>query len=1095
MSRNLACRISFSKLAMPFFAAALLVWPALAAAQTVTGTLQGTVTDTSGGVLPGAGIAIQSRETGQQRNLTTNARGAYTATFLPIGKYRVEASLSGFGSVVRENVEVTLNNTTVENFSLDPKVSAQVRVTAEAPHIDTTDQEIKGSLNEKQIMDKPTLAVGSFLSLAEIFAGFNENPTSGQNNPTASSGSSINFNGTGTRGATFQINGVNNDDSSENQNRQGVALATIKEFQVITNNFSAEFGRGYGTVVLVQTKSGTNEIHGDAYEYHQSSLWNEKSYFSQSQPKPVNHRDEYGATAGFPIMRDSLFGFLAFDQTEFEGEQGRTRDLFLPSELALPRLTRGNDTPANRAFIDNILSRYPKNATPNDARSTRTLTTTINFNQPDKDYSGRLDWVPGSSNQVSTRYQYTHQLREADDLIIGEQALQDNTQQNYGLTFTHLFSSLTVGEFRYGLGLRSTNVDIAAGNDTPIVRFTTPVASATIGNAGNFPIHRKQTDNQFVYNFSTMLGTRHFIRAGTDIRRQKLDDLADNNSRGSWSFTATCGGTTYSSAYAAFLDGCVSTFTKSYGPFFLENRINEYNVYAQDDWQALSNLTLNLGVRYEYVAAPYEVQNRVNYGYGADKYVEPRFGFAWAPKFEGGFLGWLTGGPGNFSVRGGYGHYHGRVFQSIFSQTGASVRTNPPNALNLTITNSLNVADPTNGFVFTPGPQTTRHAETLINPDLKMPYTRQWNVTFERRMPFDSTLRISYTGNHGVGLLQYDLGNLPVTPEQGGIVVVNDPNNAPAPGFPDLRGKKIDKVAADFKCAGTGLPGIPVNATCPVPVPIADNEISLRVPRTNERRPDPRYTTNLLISNGSTSDYNGLQIEWQKNFSHGLQFLASYTFSKAIDEGSEATFVGTGDTNITGPDKNFARGLSRFDTRHRFVFSGSYLLPIFRDRTDLLGSVLGGWTFSAVVRIASGTPFTVIDTGEGDINFDGFSENRPVIVDNSVNHHTIDNPNTSQQELPATAFRRGTPADNVSSLVGRNTFFVDSTRTVDVGLYKSFLISPVSVNLRFEVYNLFNRTQFGFPVNNLNLSNFGQIVSTANGYSPRTLQAAVRISI
>src|SRR5262249_9807312 len=163
------------------------------------------------------------------------------------------------------------------------------------------------------------------------------------------------------------------------------------------------------------------------------------------------------------------------------------------------------------------------------------------------------------------------------------------------------------------------------------------------------------------------------------------------------------------------------------------------------------------------------------------------------------------------------------------------------------------------------------------------------------------------------------------------------PNNAPAAGFPDLRGKKFDKIAADFRCAGTGLPGIPVNATCPNPVPIADNEISLRVPRTNERRPDPRYTTNIFIRNGSTSDYNGLQLDAAKTFSQGLQFLASYTYSLTMDEGPEATFVGAGDTNFTGPNRDFARGLSRFDTRHRFVFSGSYLLPIFKQRTDLVG--------------------------------------------------------------------------------------------------------------------------------------------------------------
>ena len=403
-----------------------LLSPALLVAQTVTGTLQGKAADVGGGVLPGVTIAIVSTETGQERTLTTNERGFFSATFLPIGRYRVTASLSGFGSVLREKVEVTLNSTTVVDFTLDPKVSEQVRVTAEQPHIDTTDAEIKQSLSAKQIEAKPTLTPGSFLSLAEVFTGFQENPTSGQNNPTLSSGSSINFNGTGTRGATFQINGINNDDASENQNRQGAALSTIKEFQVITNNFSAEFGRGYGAVVLVQTKSGTNDLRGDAYVFYQNNSLNEKSYFARSQPKPENHRAEYGFTAGFPIIRDDLFGFVSLDRTERKGKTDYARDLFLSSELAAPRLTRGNDNPANRAFIDSILARYPQGVTSNDPRSNRTYATQINFNQPDEDYSGRLDWNATASNQVTTRYQYTHQIREADDVIVGEQAPQNN---------------------------------------------------------------------------------------------------------------------------------------------------------------------------------------------------------------------------------------------------------------------------------------------------------------------------------------------------------------------------------------------------------------------------------------------------------------------------------------------------------------------------------------------------------------------------------------------------------------------------------------------------------------------------------------------
>jgi outer membrane receptor protein involved in Fe transport len=1080
------------RLALSALLAVAAAFPA--SAQTVTGTLQGTVTDSDRGALPGVSIAVRGTETGFERNLVTNERGAYNATFLPLGTYRVTASLPGFGSVIRDNVQIELNKTTIADFVLDPRATAEVRVTAEPPRINTVNGEIKESLTAEAIQAKPTANPGSFLSLAEVFAGFQENPTAGQNNPTASSGSSINFNGTGTRGATFQINGINNDDSSENQNRQGVALSTIQEFQIITNNFTAEFGRGYGAVVLVQTKSGTNDLHADAYAFHNDTEWNDKSHFSSSLPKPVSTRTQYGMTAGFPVMRDNLFAFLAADRTDLSGERVVTRDVFTAADLARPRLTRGNDTPENRAFIENILARFGT-LTPNDPRTPRTWSGFQDFEFPDEDYSARADWQPGESDTVTARWQYTRQIRDADDVILGEAALQNHKQQNYGATWTHVFSSRTIGEARYGLGLRDTNVDIKAGNDTPIVRFTGTTFASTIGNAGGFPIHRDQTDHQFVYNHSTMFGSNHFVKAGTDIRLQQLDDLADSNSRGSWSFTASCAGTTYPNQYAAFLDGCVNSYTKGYGPFALENRINEYNVYLEDSWQPFSNLTLNAGVRYDYVEAPSEADDLLDYGFDDDTdNVAPRVSFAWSPKAEGGFLGSLTGGPGNFSIRGGYGIYYGRIFQSVFSQTGSSLRTNPPNALSLNPTNSLNVADPTNGFVFIPGPQTTRHMITVAEPDLEMPYTHQWNLTVERNLPWNSAIRVSYTGTRGEGLLRFSLDNLAVTPAQGGIVVVDHPNNAPLPGFPDLRGVRIDRVAADWRCAGTGfLPGLAVNATCPVPVPIAPNEISLRAPRTNERRPDPRYTTNLLVSNGAETEYDGLQVEIVKRLSQGLMFQTSYTYSKAKDNVSEATAVGTGDSNQTGPNGKFAWGYSRFDTRHRFAFNGSYLLPFFRNRTDLLGSLLGNWQVGVFVKIASGTPFTVVDSAGGDIDWDGFSENRPVIVDRGVEGRTIDDQGSAQEDLPRSAFRRATPEDSVDDLVGRNSFFTDGVRNVDLGVYKTFLLPwDHSLSVRFEVFNVFNRVQFGFPDNNFNNATFGQILSASNQYLPRTIQLGAR---
>src|SRR5437762_3493627 len=364
-------------------------------------------------------------------------------------------------------------------------------------------------MTSKEIMDRPNANPANFLDLASVFAGFDENPTSGQNNPTASSGSSVNFNGSGTRGTTFQINGVNNDDSSENQNRQPVSLATIKSFQIISNNYSAEFGRGYGAVVLVQTKSGTNAMDGEVYEYGQRSRWNSKNYSQRinSLNKAPNYRDEYGATVGFPIMRDSLFAYFAGDKIRNGGQNSITRSILTPADLALARLTLNNDTPANRAFQNYVIGLFPSGISPNDRLNpVRGWDTVQAFNFPASDYSGRLDWNAKLNQSLNARYQRTHQIFGAEDVIRGERADQNNRQSNFGVTWTDILTSNIVQEARYGLGLRSTHVLIAAGNDTPIIRFSglpTSTSAPIIGNAGVFPIDRVQRDNQFVYNISS----------------------------------------------------------------------------------------------------------------------------------------------------------------------------------------------------------------------------------------------------------------------------------------------------------------------------------------------------------------------------------------------------------------------------------------------------------------------------------------------------------------------------------------------------------------------------------------------------------------
>ncbi|MGH9456416.1 MAG: carboxypeptidase regulatory-like domain-containing protein [Thermoanaerobaculia bacterium] len=1066
-----------------------------AVAQTVTGTIQGTVADATGAALPGVTVTVRNVDTGHQRVVVTNERGFYNAPFVPIGEYTVRAELSGMNPVQKTKVDVGLNHTRIIDFALTVSgVEETITVVAEEPRINQVNAEIKGSLTDVEIIDKPTppgTSATAFLTLAETFAGFQENPTSGQNNPTLSSGSSINF-GAGTRGASFQINGVNNDDSSENQHRQGVTLSAIKEFQVLTSNFSAEFGRAYGAIVLVQTKQGTNEFAGDLFGFFSDAQWNEKSYFARHLPKGESKREQYGFTAGFPIVRDRLFGFGAYEENKFQGPSFRSRSVFTEEELKMPRLTRGNDTPENRAWIESVLARFPSG--PNDpVLGERVYSAPTDINQPDGNYSLRLDFDATMQHHVTGRYQYSDQLRERDEIIVGEFAIQDHNQSTFGFNWTQVFNDWLVGEARYGFGYRDTNVTIPGGDDTPVIRFLGASRGPIIGNAGAFPILREQTDHQFVYNLSAMFFENHTLKAGVDIRREQLDDRADNFHRGYWQFRSTCMGETYESPFHAFLDGCVRNYVKAYGPNFLENRLDEGNFYIEDSWQALSNLTLNLGARYELVGAAEEVENRVPYGYDDDSYVDPRVSFAYTIDKDSRLLNWLTGGANRSVIRGGWGSFHGRVFQSIFSQGGASIRSNPPYALLVWAwPSSLNISKPDGDFVFTPGEVPSyRYSYTKVDPNLETPSTDQWNLTFEREMPWNSSIRLSYTNKHGNNLLRYVPTNLPLSPLDGPVLVVDHPNNAPREGHPDLRGQTITTINPD-PCAGTGLPGVPTTTQCPNAVPIGDNEISQRVPRINERRPDPRYRSLTTIVNGAESKYEAMQVEWIKRYSDNLHFQVSYTYSESRDNNSEATYVGAGDTNSTGPDKKYAWGPSRFDTPHRFTFYGSYKLPFFKDRKDLVGMFLGGWQIAPVYRYATGTPFTVFAPGV-DLNWDGFGESRPVLLQ-PIEGRKIDDPSTSQQRLPVDAFRRPTLGDTADMLAGRNAFRADDTERLDVGIYKSLdLPAGMTLRLQIDVFNALNFEQWGFPNTDITSKNFGRITSMDGSYQPRTYQVGFRL--
>jgi outer membrane receptor protein involved in Fe transport len=1111
----------FPKLLVVSLLGALLTGGCLG--QTVTGNLDGHVTDPAGANVPGATVSARNLATGAERSTTTNEEGYFSMPYLPIGSYDVTVKKEGFAVVVAKANAVTLNKTTTLNLSLQlSTVESSVTIAEASPLIDVTSGQIRRGLADDMLSDLP-IGGRDFKNIAAVLPGFQTNPTAGQNNPTLSSGSSVSFNGTGTRGTSFLTDGIANDDYSENQNRQNVNVETVKEMQVMTNSYSAEFGRGLGAVVLVQTKSGTNTTHGEAYGFTTNSALNARDFFSNASgshvdsstgklvpnvKKAVSRTFRMGGIVGGPVIKDKLFYFGSFERYWTPGSALVTTYL-IPQQYLTPAVNPAlPSAAADAAFIKSVAARFPTDLTPNapaispyawqgpEPRSSHT-----------HDYSGRADYVVSERDTIYGRYQWsTYYYGLQAEPVKGENMVQDHKFQNVGLTWTHVFSPRMTGEFRTGFGRRNMYVGFLDPNDRPpIIRWSVSGFSNIMGNASAYPILRIQNDFQYVYNFSWLLGNHQTLKIGTDIRRTQLNDNTENYNRGYYAFSSANG----LNAFQNFQQGIVQTFTQGFGPAYIGERITESNFYVQDDIRVASNFTLNLGARFERVGAPTEVNHLIPPDYKSDSYVDPRFGFAWSPKSDG-FLSKLLGGAGMTSVRGGFGLYHGRVFESLYSQIGASSRFNPPNAAVLSWSNpNEEVANPTFGFVFTPGPPKSQVSLTYSDPNFHMPYTEQWNLTLERQLPWKSAFQATYAGNRGIGLLFYNWGNRAQFP-----VVSTQPASYGTQAQGYFTGVLFNQIDPNLFNSNPA-PGF----------------ISLTQPRTNARRTNGAYGSFLIVSNAAWSYYNGLQLTYTQKTFKGLNMQASYTWSKNIDTGSEATSVGSGDINAAVSETQgmaSLRGNSRLAQPQRFVVSFVYEIPLYRDQrgpdslgflAPVVGRVLGGWRVSGNTIFASGNPFTVM-LGY-DLNGDGIGGDRPDLLDPSILGRSISNgrqdPATglqyAQEALPISAFAPTAaqaaakawpwyPGTGYVGSLGRNTFWLCGQNNWDLAFSKDVRLYGERHHLQFraEMYNFTNRVQFGMPaytsvvdtgVPGYRLQpNLGKITSQAN--SPRNMMMMLK---
>jgi hypothetical protein len=832
-----------------------------------------------------------------------------------------------------------------------------------------------------------------------------------------------------------------------------VSVEGVREFEVLTANYNAEFGRAGGAQVRAISKSGTNLFHGSASEYfYDNQRFQSKA--TDVQPSRCNadqlgglsaapaggcfaefRTNLYGATAGGPAIRDRLFLFGLFENNVRRGTNSSTATVPLPSERTVNTGSVRGDQ-----IINEWLALYPM---PNREQiNPRRYQANVPFSYDTPNVFGRVDYNRSDSTRFMGRYDFRNQDYRITRILRGNGGDIADRAHTGGAVLTRIFSPTTLGEFRFGYAYRRVELPTEAGfEDFPTVLVT---GFGTLGaQSVQYPISRQLYDVQAAGSIAHSRA-KHAFKAGYDLHRTFNNGVQSDNVRGTVSFGVGYGRT----GIENFLAGTPTSYTLTIGDPRRNFRVWDLGLFAQDDVRIARTLTLNLGVRFESLTEWKEKDGLTTFGYGNDLFKPaPRVGAVWDVK-----------GDGVLVVRGAYGLSFDRVnfffLRSLqFQEPQIRTVTLLPTALPLRV----EALGPGAGQV-----QSGPVAKSEVDPDFHLAHIHTWNATVERRIGRASSVRASYVG--------------------------------------------------------TASRDVPATLILNRAVPSADATFANR----QARRPNQAFGNISRLANASEGNYKGLQLSFERRFSAGLQFQASYTLSEALDMASDPGF-GSGDnylsmdeaadrTFVTDPTRGMELrradlyGPSRFDMRHVASLNGSYQLP-WKRRPGVVGAIVSDWSVAASAQYRDGVPFTIFCSANGgDCNLDGSGQDRANMNDAGALGTQIDGfpstpADTARIYIPIGAFdqttcrQAGATANCVTvgggSTQPRNTFRYDDSFSVDFALVRSIpTIGNQRAQVRFEVFNLLNAHYAGTPSVSFALpDNFGRVFGT-NGN--RSWQMAVR---
>ncbi len=976
----------------------ILLGAARTPAQTTVGGIRGMVVDVSGAIVPGVVVVATNTATNLEYRAVTNSEGIYQIARIPPGKYVVTAESQGFRKAEYTDVEVKIGTDTVVDIKLEVGALTET-VTVDASRTSLVQMDtvqVSASFEVKKVQDLPVNVPGGGLDrIALLVPGV----TPGFGNVN-SNGVTLSANGNRARANNFTIDGVDNNDLTIGGPNYFVQNpAAVQEFQVITNNFSAEYGRNQGAIVNIVSRTGTNAYHGSLTWTHQDrknfdSLTNIERRSGEKNPPP-NLINLFGYALGGPVIKNRAF----FYTTGYFRRNPGVADLRTTSMAPTPE----GVNILKSAFPNNPAVQYYANYSafslplgnptirPDVAPSTITVgSVTVpvaavqrQLSRPNNqnEYTARADARVSDKDNVWGRFFWQKAPGVNGGLgVTGWTYDNPFRSQQAGGGWTRSLTNRALNEFRFnyslldvlfGGGTQGGKGQIPHPNDIDkaftflsLAGFRAANGSTllNVGPATNLPQGRIVEAVQFSDTFAMTTG-RHQMKMGADIRylRNKTPFLPNVN-----------GAFTYSTG-TRLANNDPNSLVVALGPASLEYTEWDKFFFFQDDWRIRDNFTLNLGIRYENTGQPINLMNDITAPRESDpnqafwrsdvplegktvpriptdnNNIAPRFGFVYSPRFSGGLLGKIFGNEATV-ISGGFGIAYDATFYNLM----LNISTSSP--LVFLTTTVLPMPDPVPtgdkvraaavaaGAIAFKTFDPRYFSRTVVSQDFRSPYSEQWSLRWQRSLTRDKVFEVRYVGTHGVGLFQTINRN----PNIGNLYN----------GF--SRNAYIETAGGELRTFN--FPGFPQLFPAGVkPLVCVDNPNT----RDNEAACNGRiypYGITRERINGAQSIYHGLQSRFDSRFANQLITGLTYTWSHTIDNSSEVFSFAGGNSvavsqnplNLTGAE----RGNSGFDARHVFTAHWMWELPWWRSQRGVLGHFLGGWQVNGILRIQSERLFT-----------------------------------------------------------------------------------------------------------------------------------------